>query len=338
MRNRQKTAIIKRRGKIMPKAVQNLAKKYSLKLYSNGGSFNRTAYGKVNGFETAVSSFRTVNGIGYSVKVFSDFSKDEVNARVKEKLAALKDRKDISEIIIDKALTVIISRRGMLTKPAFLEEIIGAVFEAVKDEDSGALCENCLSSLPLSYIHTSERNDALLLCENCREDLNREFENRHLEKKSQPSNYLSAITAAVVFSLGGVALWIAISLIGFIAGIAGFVIVYLAYFGYKKAGGKINKTALAIILLISVIMVAVSTYLSIGVQLYQELNKSGYEITLGQSFSTIPTLLALEEGKLLLQAIIKDFAIGLLLTALAAYPVFKGMTAEGSKAKVKVLP
>lgn len=69
------------------------------------------------------------------------------------------------------------------------------------------------------------------------------------------SNMFLGIIGAIGGSLIGVALWLMISLIGFVAGIAGFVMLKFALKGYEKLSGKLDKKGAVISLVIAAFMV-----------------------------------------------------------------------------------
>ncbi len=69
------------------------------------------------------------------------------------------------------------------------------------------------------------------------------------------SNMFLGILGAVGGSLIGVLLWLGISLMGFIAGIAGFVMLKFALLGYEKLSGRLDKKGAVISLIIAACMV-----------------------------------------------------------------------------------
>lgn len=69
------------------------------------------------------------------------------------------------------------------------------------------------------------------------------------------SNVFLGILGAVGGSLIGVALWILISAVGFIAGFAGFVMLKFALKGYEKLSGRLDKKGAVISLVIAAFMV-----------------------------------------------------------------------------------
>ena len=69
------------------------------------------------------------------------------------------------------------------------------------------------------------------------------------------SNVFLGIIGAIGGSLVGAILWVGISLIGFIAGVAGFVMLKFALKGYEKLSGKLDKKGAVISLIIAALMV-----------------------------------------------------------------------------------
>ncbi len=69
------------------------------------------------------------------------------------------------------------------------------------------------------------------------------------------SNVFLGIIGALGGSLTGVALWLVLGFVGFIAGIAGFVMLKFALLGYQKLSGKLDKKGALISLFIAAFMV-----------------------------------------------------------------------------------
>lgn len=75
------------------------------------------------------------------------------------------------------------------------------------------------------------------------------------QKESKESNMFLGILGAIGGSLIGVALWLVISLVGFIAGIAGFVMLKFALLGYQKLSGRLDRKGAFISLFVAAFMV-----------------------------------------------------------------------------------
>lgn len=69
------------------------------------------------------------------------------------------------------------------------------------------------------------------------------------------SNMFLGIIGAIGGSLIGVFLWLCVSLVGFIAGVAGFVMLKFALLGYEKLSGRLDKKGAVISLVIAAGMV-----------------------------------------------------------------------------------
>lgn len=75
------------------------------------------------------------------------------------------------------------------------------------------------------------------------------------QEESRESNLFLGIIGAIGGSLVGVALWLVISLVGFIAGVAGFVMLKFALLGYQKLSGRLDRKGAFISLFVAAFMV-----------------------------------------------------------------------------------
>ena len=129
-------------------------------------------------------------------------------------------------------------------------------------------------------------------------------------------NVIAGIGGAILFSLGGVALYVLLYQIGFIASISAFVTFALAAFGYGLFCGTKKTTSLPSIItpiVVTVVMIVLAVFLAMGVALFIELKKYGYNITLGDVMKAFPELL---EDKEIRGELIKDLLFALLFGAL----------------------
>ncbi|HBE86511.1 MAG TPA: hypothetical protein DDW53_15700, partial [Lachnoclostridium sp.] len=83
----------------------------------------------------------------------------------------------------------------------------------------------------------------------------------------KPSNPLFGIIGALFASLLGVGLWVLIGQVGFVAGIAGFVMLKLALSGYQKFGGSLDKKGAVICLIITAGMIIGANLLDYAVSI-----------------------------------------------------------------------
>lgn len=143
-------------------------------------------------------------------------------------------------------------------------------------------------------------------------------ENIVVEKK-RSNSVIFGIVGAVLGSLIGVILWILLYNFGYIASISGIVMVICAIKGYEKFSGEVDKKALIIILIITIIMVYIATHLSYGVEIYTVFKEDGITIfdgirSVGSFLSEIPDLKS---------SFITDLLMGYFFTVLGTFSTFK---------------
>jgi hypothetical protein len=78
-------------------------------------------------------------------------------------------------------------------------------------------------------------------------------------------NVLLGTLGALLFALGGGVVWVLISQVGFIAGIAGLLTIFLAITGYKKFGKKLTKRGIVICIIISIIVILLASFISLTI-------------------------------------------------------------------------
>lgn len=145
----------------------------------------------------------------------------------------------------------------------FLEEVTAFC------RDNGMIqgCEACGTENNLSLYHVD--TDVHMLCGLCQTNVQGTLrEVVPHEATAGNGNVPGGIIGAVIGALIGVAVWVIIYMGGYISAIAGIVMILCAFKGYKLLGGKLNKTGVFICCLISVIMVPVAEYLSLGTEIY----------------------------------------------------------------------
>ena len=110
----------------------------------------------------------------------------------------------------------------------------------------------------------------------------------------QRTNPLLGIIGALLFSLGGVALYVIVYQLGFIAGIVGFAIFWLAYRGFDlfgKCKGQFSVTGLAVAIVVTIVMLLAAEYASLVVTIYREMPSMGFELTISESIDVVNEML-----------------------------------------------
>lgn len=95
-------------------------------------------------------------------------------------------------------------------------------------------------------------------------------------KAKAGSNVVTGIIGALLGSLVGVALWVGIYKLGYIAGIAGAIMIVSAMFGYEKLGGGLDLKGIIISVVICIGMIYISERICISMQLYEEFKDLKY--------------------------------------------------------------
>ena len=146
-----------------------------------------------------------------------------------------------------------------------------------------------------------------------------QMENLVTEDWEKKENLPLGLIGAVIGILLGSVLWVLIGQIGFIAGIAGYAIVFCGMKGYQLLGKKLSKTGIIICIVLSFLAIIGAEVVSLGITAYRELSEY-YSLTLGESFPLLPELLKEPE---LVGAVAKDLAIGYILSIWASYSSVK---------------
>ncbi len=134
--------------------------------------------------------------------------------------------------------------------------------------------------------------------------------------EEKPINMITGIVGAFVGVLIGVVLWVVIYQMGFIAGIAGFVMMICAFKGFELLGGRMNIVGAVICILLVLVAVYFAHNISVAVEVMQEL-----DISFVAAYQSIPDLR--EVSSEFNEGYLHDLLFGYLLTLLAVVPSFK---------------
>ena len=132
--------------------------------------------------------------------------------------------------------------------------------------------------------------------------------------------FLGAVGALAGAIIGSV-LWILIGQVGFIAGIAGYVIVAGSVKGYQFLGKRVSRKGIVMCVIFSVCVILAAAYLSLGITIYREL-KDDYWITLSESIKLVPDLLGDSEVR---NEFLLNLAVGYGLAIFASFSFVKSL-------------
>lgn len=134
-------------------------------------------------------------------------------------------------------------------------------------------------------------------------------------------NVFCGTLGAVIGALIGSALWIVLGQVGFIAGIAGYAIVFCSIRGYKILGRQVSKKGIVICVIFSMLMILVAEYISTGIEIYQVF-KEDYYITVMDSMKLVPEFLKEDDIR---NELLKNLVVGYGLAIWASYSPIKNM-------------
>lgn len=195
------------------------------------------------------------------------------------------------------------------------EKTTNKINEHEKETNTEALTDQKIAEEKLSKETEAVEDKAELVAEN-QEEKNETTENSkasELESEIKENNMFTGIIGAIIGSLVGLILWIIIYRLGYIAGIAGFVITIGAFKGYKKLGRSLNKSGTIVTVIIIIIMVWLSNRLACTISAYEAL-KDYYTFT--ECFTNLSKIL---EASNLTSNYYTDLAVGYILTILCSY-------------------
>lgn len=134
----------------------------------------------------------------------------------------------------------------------------------------------------------------------------------------EPENVLMGILGAFLFSLAGGVLYFIVYQLGFIAGIAGFVAVICAVKGYKLLGKRETLKGVIISVLVSVIVIVVAAFYSIGFSIIDGLRTFYPSASITVLNSPLYVIRAMQDSEDIMLAVVSDVGMALLLCIVAA--------------------
>lgn len=174
-------------------------------------------------------------------------------------------------------------------------------------------CSRCKNVLPLRAAAVD--GAPVLLCANCFSQVMNEADGQSRQKE----NMFLGLIGAILGALLGTVLWVVIGMVGFIAGIAGYAIVFCGMKGYEMLGKKLSRKGIVICIILSCLMIVGAEYVSLGITIYKELGDT-YYLSMGDSFALIPAFLGESE---VAGGVAKDLIFGYALAIWASFSSVK---------------
>jgi hypothetical protein len=166
-----------------------------------------------------------------------------------------------------------------------------------------------------------------IMQENVQENMNENVENAYepvnpFEQFEVPpakpeSVFITGLIGAIIGSLIGVAAWVLIYKLGFIAGIAGAITAICAMKGYKILGKVLDKKGVILSIIITIVMIYIANRISWAWEIYTVYAEDPvYKISFLEAFIGVDEVVSYSN---LTGVYLKDLIIGYLLTVVAGY-------------------
>ena len=166
----------------------------------------------------------------------------------------------VAQIAIDKKRDI--TAQSLLT---FYNDVVGWLAA----NGMASCCESC-GAPDAALFDMGGKLHAI--CPRCLEQMSQAA---RAEQKAVPGNLPAGIAGAILFSLAGVALWVLVNRLGYIAAICGLVLMVCAFKGYEKFSGKLDTPGIIICIIVAVCMGLVSQYVCIGLDIYEVFGEYG---------------------------------------------------------------
>ncbi len=144
------------------------------------------------------------------------------------------------------------------------------------------------------------------------------------EEMIPANNYLKGILLGILFSLGGVAVWILLGLINFYASFAAYLIGFLFYLGVIKGPVKPTNKLIGIVTVYTIVVSMIANYISFAIAVMRSLTKQGYDTTFMKCLLTEAPY-NITDNPDMSPTFWINFGLAFLFAGLGSYSIFKYM-------------
>ena len=160
-------------------------------------------------------------------------------------------------------------------KVSKIKEVIEDIanYIANKYPNSEVKCSYCdNAATPDVKVRVYEMNgEPMPLCEACASQIQKGLNEEKENLDRQPDNYLRGAATGAIFSIPGILASVFFFALGKIAGVTGLVYYALALKGYSWAKGKLDKTGIVIVSIISLVFSILGTYVGYAIDIARQL-------------------------------------------------------------------
>ncbi len=192
-----------------------------------------------------------------------------------------------------------------------LNELVAAISEKVPELEYGSDRVKADGSVDMTQI------EHFFVARNTKAALEVQTELTNPDGSVVEMNFSLGVIGALIGALIGGALWVLIGKLGYIAGIAGFAIIYLSAMGFKKGAKVLTRSGVVVTVIISILTIFAANYI-LYVWVVVEAFEGRY--TFGE---VLPSLFAMLSEYELVGGFVKDVVVGYGLSVVAAFSTLR---------------
>lgn len=224
-------------------------------------------------------------------------------------------RKEIAGVMAEEyALHIAVQMRSYKKTAESFHEVFQAVAEYLKANHFVSCCMQCGATAENGLYVL--RDNCQFLCGDCAVNAGDRLRELAAQQAKVRSNLPMGLLGAFLGSLIGVAAWVLVYQLGYIAGIIGLLLLICALKGYEKLGGCADLKGVVATVLLSVVMVFVSLYLCYGIEVYKVFHGDGYNFL--ECLLAVPAALSAND---LTAAFVRDLLVGYVFMGAAGFGV-----------------
>lgn len=292
------------------KQLKKLSEQYQM----NYEKKYNVVYGSIHGYHTTILE---QNATEYYISIGVDMNENEAE-QVKIFLNDFTKKKKYIKKLECKSNTIIcIIRINYAKAIETIKLVLDEMINHLTNRNINSCCHHCNSKEMLApYISYGE---ASYLCPSCSSKVEQQKLNVASEKKG---NTVAGILGATIGALLGGILMVLILQTGYIAGIAGLIMIMLSIKGYQLLGGKIDKVGIIVSLVVCFVTIFIAEHVGICVTMYSELKKIAPTMKF-TDMNYIELLTAAWEDSEISLAIVHDLVLSYILSIGCGYYYIK---------------
>lgn len=134
-------------------------------------------------------------------------------------------------------------------------------------------------------------------------------------------NFFTGLIGALIGVAIGMVLWVVIYRLGYIAGIAGFVMMICSIKGFELLGRGLNIPAIILCVVLDLVAVYFAQNIAVAVEIMVQMKGLMTNLTFPDAYKMISNFMKMDDFK---SAYIQDMVLGYVLTIIAIVPSLKG--------------